>query len=65
LAAKFTLKTQAKVYKKFGPQLKSPKGFEFIKPKYGISLKFNTKMDDNINSLFVKEKSLATLKNLS
>src|SRR5215469_9565047 len=65
LAAKFTLKTQAKVYKKFGPQLKSPKGLEFIKPKYGVSLKFNTKIDDNINGLFVKEKSLTTLENLS
>ena len=32
LAVKFNLKTQAKVYKKFSPLLKSPTGAEFIKP---------------------------------
>jgi len=65
LAAKFTLGTQAKVYKKFGPYLRSSSGAEFIKPKYGITLKFNTKIGDNIQTLYVKEKSLATLNNLS
>jgi Type II intron maturase len=65
LAAKFTLKTQAKVYKKFGSLLTSPKGAKFIKPKYGITLKFNTNIKDNITSLFVKEKSIASLDKLS
>jgi hypothetical protein len=56
LAAKFSLKTQVKVYKKFGPLLKSPTGAEFIKPKYGITLKFNTGMGDNIHTLYMKDK---------
>lgn len=30
LAAKFTLKTQSQVYKKFGPLLKSPDGSTFF-----------------------------------
>jgi group II intron reverse transcriptase/maturase len=33
LAAKFSLKNQAKVYNKFGPCLRSPSGTEFIKQK--------------------------------
>jgi len=65
LAVKFNLKTQAQVYKKFGPLLKSPTGAEFIKPKYGITLKFNIGIGDNIHTLYMKDKSLATLNNLN
>lgn len=65
MAAKFTLKSQAKVYKKFGPHLRSPTGVEFIKSNYGITLKFNNSIKDNIYALFVKEKSLSSLENLS
>lgn len=65
LAAKYNLRSQSKVYKKFGPNLRSPRGAEFIKPKYGITLKFNSKIEDNISGSFVKEKSLATLENLN
>lgn len=36
LAAKYTLKSQAKVYKKFGSLLKSPSGISFIKSKNKI-----------------------------
>jgi group II intron reverse transcriptase/maturase len=55
LAAKYTLRSQAKVYKKFGTSLRSPSGAEFIKPKYGITLKFNKNISDNIHALYVKE----------
>jgi hypothetical protein len=56
LAAKYSLKSQTKIYKKFGPNLRSPTGAEFIKSKYGITLKFNSQIGDNINALVVKDK---------
>lgn len=54
LAVKFSLKSQAKVYKKFGPSLRSPTGTEFIKPKQSITLKLNKKIRHNIQGLFVR-----------
>lgn len=42
LAAKFSLGTMAKVYKKFGSSLTGPKGKSFYKPSYKMSLKFLT-----------------------
>lgn len=67
LAAKYNLRTQSQVYKKFGYFLKSPSGAEFIRPKYGITLKFNEKTGDIIQALYVNapEKSVASLDNLS
>jgi hypothetical protein len=53
------------VYKKFGPTLRGPSGIGFIKPNYGISLKFNIKDIDNISGLFTKDKSLASLYRLN
>lgn len=66
LAAKYNLRTQSQVYKKFGSSLKSPSGAEFIRPKYGITLKFNDKIGDNIQALYVNTRdiSLASLDNL-
>ena len=54
LAAKFSLKSQAKVYKKFGPSLRSPTGTEFVKPKNGMNLKFNYKIKDNLQALIIR-----------
>jgi len=65
LAAKFTLKNQRKVYKKFGNKLRSLSGKEFVTPKYGITLKFNSNSSDKIDSLFMKNKSITSLENLN
>jgi hypothetical protein len=67
LAAKFNLGTRAKVFKKFGPNLTSPKRISFIHPSYkGNYLNFKTKKVDNntlenIQGLYVSSKSLASL----
>jgi hypothetical protein len=72
LAAKFRLKTQKKVYEKFGSDLifkdpNSGKEYSFMPAVYGTKLKFNTNNLENseiINSLY-SIKSIATLDNLA
>ena len=68
LAAKYTLKTQVKVYEKFGPLLttknKANKEVHFLKPSYKITLKYLTKATPIIKALY-GSKSLATLDNLA
>lgn len=63
LAAKFSLKTQAKVFKKFGKQLKDPeKKRELTKIKYNIKLQFLTKLNPNgVVPALYSYKSPATL----
>jgi hypothetical protein len=63
LAAKFTLGTTIKVYKKFGKNLKSPKGISFISPSYKTTLQFKTKDYSTIQSLY-SAKSIASLMGL-
>jgi hypothetical protein len=71
LAAKFTLKTKAGAYNKFGPNLAckhvDSKGnerlFEFLKPSYKITLRFLTNASPIISSLY-GSLSLASLDNL-
>lgn len=63
LAAKFTLGTMAKVYRKFGSGLQGPKGTNIFKPSYKTTLKFLTSSSPVIGSLF-QAKSTKTLDNL-
>jgi nicotine oxidoreductase len=63
LATKFTLKTMAQVYKKFGGKMTGPKGINLFKPSYKITLKFLTSASPVIGAMF-QEKSTATLDNL-
>lgn len=63
LAAKFSLGTMAKVYKKFGPSLEGPNGTRILKPSYKLTLRFLTSASPVIGSLF-QEKSTKTLDNL-
>lgn len=63
LAAKFSLGTMAKVYKKFGNALTGPKGKSLFKPSYKMTLKFLTSASPIIGGLY-QEKSTATLDNL-
>lgn len=63
LAAKFSLGTMAKVYKKFGNSLTGPKGKSLFKPSYKITLRFLTSASPVIGGLY-QEKSTATLDNL-
>jgi len=74
LAAKYTLGTQAKVYQKFGKDLSKPdkngKIHSFIRPKYGITIKFlgaknSTNIDNSPIIPLYAQKSLATFENLS
>jgi len=67
LAAKYSLGTEAKVYRKFGPQLAVPitekgkvKIHGFLKPSYVLTMKFLTNSTPIIKSLY-GSKSLATL----
>lgn len=70
LAAKYTLKTQAKVYQKFGSLLTAPTGnskskeTSFFKPSYKITLNFLTNNTPIIKALY-GSKSIASLDNLS
>lgn len=73
LAAKYTLKTQAKVYQKFGPYLAAPtsstkvnseKEAKFLQPSFKITLKFLTNTTPIIKALY-GSKSIASLYNLS
>lgn len=77
LAAKYSLGTMAKTYKKFGPQLtapnnsekstktkeRKPKEISFLNPSYAITLKFLTKNVPVITTMY-GSKSLATLDGL-
>lgn len=63
LAAKFTLGTMAKVYRKFGPGLQGPNGTTIFKPSYTSTLKFLTYASPVIGSMY-QEKSTKTLDNL-
>lgn len=63
LATKFSLKTTAQVYKKFGGRMTGPKGKSLYKPNYKISLKFLTSASPVIGAMF-QAKSTATLDNL-
>lgn len=63
LATKFSLKTLAQVYKKFGGRMTGPKGNSLFKPNYKISLKFLTKSSPVIGAMY-QAKSTATLDNL-
>lgn len=60
LAAKFTLNKTIKAYKKFGKDLRSPKGIKFISPKYKTTLEFKNKDFSVIQSLY-SAKSIASL----
>ena len=70
LAAKFTLKTQAKVYEKFGKDLtyisreKNIKSISFIHPSYKITLKYLINCSPMITTLY-GNKSIASLDNLT
>lgn len=69
LAAKFSLKTTAQVYKKFGKNLgaRTPKEKEkalpFIQPSYKLTLKFKTKDNPviNTNMITISQASLQGL----
>lgn len=65
LAAKFTLKTMAKVYKRFGSDLASPRGYKFIKLSYTADKNFKRGVNANpqVVSLYAM-KSLSGLYNL-
>lgn len=69
LAAKYTLITQAKVYKKFGALLTAPAGnnktkdASFLKPSYKITLKYLTNNTPIVKALY-GYKSIASLDNL-
>jgi hypothetical protein len=64
LATKFTLRTQAAAYKKFGSLLSGPK-ISFIKSQYKSNyMNFKIKSKDYIEGLFSKYKSLASLYDL-
>jgi hypothetical protein len=73
LAAKYSLGTMSKAYKKFGPQLtttcfdnkdpKKQKLYSFLVPSYRITLKFLTNSTPIIKSLY-GSVSLSTLDNL-
>lgn len=72
LAAKFKLKTRAKVFKKFGNGLTSPNKISFLKTSYRtnpyLAPRFKVKNPNQnpemIQSLFASYKSLASLMNL-
>jgi Type II intron maturase/AI2M/AI1M-like, HNH endonuclease len=75
LAAKFNLRTQKKVFEKFGSDMsvtsdvsknKSNKRYSFLPAEYGVSNKFQLKKQPSevINSLY-GTKSLSTLENLT
>jgi len=53
----------AKVYNKYGGRLKGPKGTEFFKPSYKLSLKFLTSSSPVVGALF-QVKTTKTLDNL-
>jgi group II intron reverse transcriptase/maturase len=68
LAAKYTLRTQAQAYKKFGELLTAPanskeKEINFLKPSYKITLKFITNNTPIIRALY-GSKSIASLDEL-
>ena len=69
LAAKFSLKTQVKVYQKFGndlsfkSQVNNVKDISFIHPNYKITLKFLVNSSPIVKALY-GNKSLATLDDL-
>jgi len=72
LAAKFSLGTMSKVFKKFGPQLsttivkdpKKPKTFSFLKPSHKITLIFLTNNTPIVKALY-GSVSLASLDDLT
>jgi hypothetical protein len=70
LAAKYKMKTQAQVYKKFGKSLRIPslkdkeRPLSFVKPSYKISLKFNIKSTPDLSSRNVVKISTASLEGL-
>ena len=63
LAAKFSLGTMAKVYKKFGENLEGPKGKTLFKPSYKLSLKFLTSASPVVGAMY-QEKTTTTMDNL-
>lgn len=69
LAAKFTLGTRSKVIGIFGPNLTSPNKISFLRPSYKANyLNFKVKSPyplENIQGLYVSNKSLASLLNLT
>lgn len=66
LAAKYSLKTMAQVYKKFGKSLSAPssKKLPFINPSYKMTLKFKTKVDPTVKSTNIVSISHASLQGL-
>lgn len=65
LAAKFTLKSQNGVYKKFGKNLKGRDKIAFIKIKYTTSpWNFSVNTKDYIKTLYAEKISIASLNNL-
>lgn len=65
LAAKFSLKTQARVFKKYGSDLKGADKHGFVKAIYGNKPSaFNTQMDDILLRVNAQGISKASLENL-
>lgn len=65
LAAKYTLKSQNRVYKKFGKELKGKDRIAFLKISYKIKTwEFKAKNKDYIKTLFADRISTATFDNL-
>ena len=65
LASKYSLKSQAKVYKKFGNSLTGSDKISFIQAKYGIKpWAFRVNSTDHIQALYTRSISAASLQNL-
>ena len=70
LAAKYSMKTMASVYKKFGKNLTAPalkdreKPLPFVKPSYKLTLKFKIGISPVINTPRIRDISKASLQGL-
>lgn len=65
LAAKYTLKSQNRVFKRFGKDLKGREKIGFLRITYKIQpWNFKTKEKDYIKTLFTDRLSIATFDNL-